>query len=183
VPAILHGLTLKKKNYDTIRSAPVVKSKSENPGYLGEEEEPQKKEPLRVTLIGKNPVKEIRQKETVDISDFSFDSIIKKWDVFVSSIMSDKKFFLMPYIGKLELINLDGNKLKVFLNDAEGKKSFSLNKEYIGKKTTEIFGKKLSFQFEDHGGNNSKPIKEEKVINDPLVDLIISELGGEEITG
>jgi DNA polymerase III subunit gamma/tau len=172
-----------KKNYDIIRSANVVKSKSENPGYLSDVGEPLKKEPLRVTLIGKNPVKEIRHKETVDISDFSFDSIVKKWDVFISSIMTDKKFFLMPYIGKLELINLDGNKLKVFLNDAEGKKSFSLDREYIGKKTAEIFGKKLTFQFEDHGSNNIKPDKEEKVINDPLVDLIISELGGEEITG
>jgi DNA polymerase-3 subunit gamma/tau len=172
-----------KKNYDTIRSAPLVKSKSENPGYLSDAEELLKKEPLRVTLIGKNPVKDIRPKEIVDISDFSFDSIVKKWDVFVKSIMTDKKFFLMPYIGNLELINLEGNKLKVFLNDVDGKKSFSTDKDYIGKKTAEIFGKKLTFQFEDQSVNRSISNKAEKVINDPLVDLIISELGGEEITG
>jgi hypothetical protein len=94
-------------------------------------------------------------------------------------------------VGNLELVSLEGNKLKVFLSDEDGKKSFGLDKDYLAKKTAEIFGKKIIFQFEDHspksiGSNGSKndPIfKGEKGIDDPLVDLIIEELGGEEITG
>jgi hypothetical protein len=97
--------------------------------------------------------------------------------------MTEKKFSLGPYVGNMELAGLEGNKLKVYLSDEDGKKSFGLDKDYLGKKTAEIFGKKITFQFENHSGNKSKQNKVENVINDPLVDLIISELGGEEITG
>jgi len=181
-----------KKIYNPIRlSAPALKSNSDNPVLQSETEEPIKKEPLKVTLIGKNPVKEIRPKETIDISDFSFDSIIKKWDVFVNAVITERKFSLGPYVGNLELASLEGTKLKVFLNDEDGKKSFGLDKDYLARKTAEIFGKKIIFQFEDQslksiGSNNDKNdtiFKGEKGINDPLVDLIIKELGGEEITG
>ena len=182
-----------KKNYNPIRlSAPVLKSNSDNPVLQSETEEPVKKEPLKVTLIGKNPVKDIRPKEAShnDISDFSFDSIVKKWEAFVSAVMTEKKFSLGPYIGNLELGSLEGNKLKVFLKDEDGKKSFNMDKDYLGKKTAEIFGKKILFQFEElpqsstrsNGGKNNPIAKEGNVINDPLVDLIIKELGGEEIT-
>jgi DNA polymerase-3 subunit gamma/tau len=181
-----------KKNYNPIRvSVPIEKSNVDKHIILAETWEPIKKEPLKVTLIGKNPVKEIRPKETIDISDFSFDSIIKKWDVFVNAVITERKFSLGPYVGNLELASLEGTKLKVFLNDEDGKKSFGLDKDYLARKTAEIFGKKIIFQFEDHslkstGSNGSKnnPIsKEGNVINDPLIDLIIKELGGEEITG
>jgi len=68
------------------------------------------------------------------------------------------------------------------------KKSFGLDKDYLAKKTAEIFGKKIIFQFEDQslksiGSNNDKNdtiFKGEKGINDPLVDLIIKELGGKK---
>ena len=181
-----------KKNYNSIIvNVPNEKSNVDKPIILAETWEPMKKEPLKVTLIGKNPVKEIRPKETIDISDFSFDSIIKKWDVFVNAVITERKFSLGPYVGNLELASLEGTKLKVFLNDEDGKKSFGLDKDYLARKTAEIFGKKIIFQFEDHslkstGSNGIKnnPIsKEGNVINDPLVDLIIKELGGEEITG
>jgi hypothetical protein len=148
---------------------------------------------LKVTLIGKNPVKEIRPKEALinDINDFSFDSIVKKWEVFVNAVITERKFSLGPYVGNLELASLEGNKLRVYLSDEDGKKSFGLDKDYLGKKTAEIFGKKITFHFEDHplnstGSNRSKinPIsKVGNVIDDPLIDLIIQELGGEEITG
>src|ERR1035437_4264546 len=183
-----------KKSYNPIRlSTPIEKSNGDNPVLQSETGEPIKKEPLKVTLIGKNPVKEIRTKEASHnyISDFSFDSIVKKWDSFVDAIIPEKKFSLGPYVGNLELASLEGNKLKVFLNDEDGKKSFGLDKDYLAKKTAEIFGKKIIFQFEDHplnsigsnGSKNNPNSKGENVIDDPLVDLIIKELGGEEITG
>jgi DNA polymerase-3 subunit gamma/tau len=183
-----------KKNYNPLRlGIPVEKPNVDKPIILTETWEPIKKEPLKVTLIGKNPVKEIRPKEAshIDLSDFSFDTIVKNWEVFVNAVITEKKFSLGPYVGNLELVSLEGNKLKVFLSDEDGKKSFGLDKDYLAKKTAEIFGKKIIFQFEDHspksiGSNGSKndPIfKGEKGIDDPLVDLIIEELGGEEITG
>ena len=77
------------------------------------------------------------------------------------------------------------------LEDSDGKKSFNFDKVYLEKKTAEIFGKKILFQFEDQPQNSSgtnekrynsdsKGVKRE---DDPLIDLIISELGGEEISG
>jgi DNA polymerase III subunit gamma/tau len=183
-----------KKSYNSIRvNVPIEKSNVDKPIILAETWEPIKKEPLKVTLIGKNPVKEIRPKEALhnEISDFSFDSIVKKWESFVEAVITERKFSLGPYVGNLELASLEGNKLKVFLNDEDGKKSFGLDKDYLAKKTVEIFGKKIIFQFEDHplnstgsnGSKNNPNSKGENVIDDPLVDLIIKELGGEEITG
>jgi DNA polymerase III subunit gamma/tau len=182
-----------KKNYNPTRlSVPVLKSNSDNPVLQSETGDSMKKEHLKVTLIGKNPVKEIRPKEVSnnDLSDFSFDSIIKKWDVFVNAVITERKFSLGPYVGDLELSSLDGNKLRVYLGDEDGKKSFNLDKEYLGKKTAEIFGKKLIFHFEDHplksagsnGSKNNSISMKEKEADDPLIDLIIKELGGEEIT-
>ncbi|MDR3665424.1 MAG: DNA polymerase III subunit gamma/tau [Ignavibacteriaceae bacterium] len=179
----LSGEPEKKNSYPSRSTIPLVKSNIGNLDYQSEGEEQLKKEPLRVTLIGKNPVKDIRPKESIDTSDFSFESIVKKWDIFVNAVIMEKKFSLGPYVGNIELSSLEGNKLKVFLSDSDGKKSFGMDKDYLGKKTAEIFGKKIIFQFEERQGNNSFIKNEGVVINDPLIDLIISELGGEEISG
>ena len=183
-----------KKNYNPIRlNVPSVKTNVNAPILPSEREEPIKKEPLKVTLIGKNPVKEIHPKELPhnDITDISFDSIVKKWEGFVDAVITEKKFSLGPYIANLELAGLEGNKLKVFLSDEDGKKSFGFDRDYLARKTAEIFGKKIIFQFENHplnsaGSNRNKnnPIANgEKRVNDPIIDLIIKELGGEEISG
>ena len=183
-----------KKNYNPIGlSTPAPRSNDNNTVVQSEPEESFKKESLKVTLIGKNPVKDIRPKEAShnDVSEFSFDSIVKKWESFINVVIVEKKFSLGPYIGNLKLLSLEGNKLKVFLNDEDGKKSFSLDKDYLAKKTAEIFGKKIIFQFEDNqpnpavldGTKNNPNSKAGNVTDDPLIDLIIKELGGEEITG
>jgi DNA polymerase III subunit gamma/tau len=184
-----------KKSYNqNIDSIPAEKPKVNQPYFRSETIiEPAKKEPLKVTLTGKNPVKEIpsKEKDQNNTGEFSFDSIVKKWDGFVSAIMTEKRFILGPYIGNLELIGLEGNKLKVFLDDSDGKKSFNFDRVYLEKKTAEIFGKKILFQFEDRPQNSSRANEkrnnsDSKGVNrekDPLIDLIISELGGEEISG
>jgi hypothetical protein len=184
-----------KKNYSqSIDNTSEEKPKINQPYFKSEPIiEPAKKEPLKVTLIGKNPVKEIHPKDKGQNNtvEFSFDSIVKKWDVFVSALMTEKRFILGPYIGNLELIGLDGNKLRVFLDDSDGKKSFNFDRVYLEKKTAEIFGKKILFQFEDRPQNSSRAnekrnnsdSKGDNREKDPLIDLIISELGGEEISG
>jgi DNA polymerase-3 subunit gamma/tau len=175
-----------KKNYSSPKvitpGNETVINKTFTPSVLNE---PETKEPLKVTLL---KVKEIPVKDT---GDFNLESIRTKWDKFVSLVMDEKRFSLGPYIGNLELSALEGNKLKVYLEDEQGRKSFGFDKDYLGKKTAEIFGKKIIFQFEDQprnstGYNERKHIpitSGEKGPNDPLVDLIIKEFGGQEISG
>jgi DNA polymerase-3 subunit gamma/tau len=118
-----------------------------------------------------------------------FDNILLNWDGFVNLVVSEKRLTLGPYIGSLRLIGLDGNKIKVWLGDEHGKKSFQFDKEYLSKKTNEIFGKKLTFQFESKQPDTfmgkagaSVPISE-KINDDPIIGMIIRELGGEEMSG
>jgi DNA polymerase III subunit gamma/tau len=174
-----------KKSFDQVkRSAPAVITQPIKPIPLPEIMEIEKKDHNKVTLI---KVKDIPVK---DNTDFSFDTIVKKWPAFVSIVMEEKRFSLGPYVGSLDLYSLDGNKLKVYLNDDQGRKSFGFDKDYLGKKTAEIFGKKIVFQFEDHPRENTEtdekkhiPVsKQEKREEEPLVDLIIKELGGQEIS-
>ena len=183
-----------KKSYNPIRlSVPIEKTNVNKSVFPSETGEPVKKESLKITLIGKNPVKEIPPKENThkDINDFSFDSIVQKWKGFVNAVITEKQFSLGPYIGNIELASLEGNKLKVFLDDEHGKKSFSFDKDYLGRKTAEIFGIKIIFQFEDRrrnsagiNENENNPISNGgKGIDDPLIDIIIKDLGGEEIFG
>jgi DNA polymerase-3 subunit gamma/tau len=176
-----------KKTYNQPKpAAPEEKSevtKTFTPSIM---EDSEKKEPLKVTLI---KVKEIPVK---DAGDFTIDTILNKWDKFVSVVMEEKRFSLGPFIGSLELSALEGNKLKVFLDDEQGRKSFGFDKEYLSKKTGEIFGKKIIFQFEDQRRNSVAGLNDRKHVpvsyvekgpNDPLVDLIIKEFGGQEISG
>jgi DNA polymerase III subunit gamma/tau len=183
-----------KKSYNqNIDSSSGESTKVNQPYFKTEIVEPARKEPLKVTLTGKNPVKEIhvKEKDQNNSNDLSFDLIVKKWDGFVSAIMIEKRFILGPYIGNLELIGLEGNKLRVYLDDSDGKKSFNFDKPYLEKKTAEIFGKKLLFQFEDQPKNSRRAAENRnnpdfngvKREEDPLIDLIIKELGGEEISG
>jgi DNA polymerase-3 subunit gamma/tau len=118
-----------------------------------------------------------------------FDKIKQNWEGFVNLVVSEKRLTLGPYIGSLKLIGLEGSKIKVWLDDEHGKKSFQFDKEYLTKKTNEIFGKKLTFQFEikQPGSvfdkkDSSGPIGE-KINDDPVIDMIIKELGGEEMSG
>jgi DNA polymerase III subunit gamma/tau len=174
-----------KKNYNRLNITPQPKVILSKLPLLQEKEEPVQKEGLNVTLL---KVKETHSKE---VGEFSFDSIVKKWESFVSLVMQEKRFSLGPFIGSVELAGLEGNKLKVRLDDDQGRKSFGFDKDYLGKKTAEIFGKKILFQFEDRPSHSAvtseskqNPLTDKKIQEeDPLVDLIIKELGGEEISG
>ena len=145
-----------------------------------------KKEHLKVSLL---KIKDIPVKES---SDITLESISNKWDKFVTDVIEEKRFTLGPYIGSISLNDFEGNKLKVYLQDEEGKKSFGFNKDYLGKKTNEIFGKKMQFHFEDQPRTNSAGSVDQKSApyvdlgkfpNDPLIDLIIKEFGAQEISG
>jgi DNA polymerase-3 subunit gamma/tau len=119
-----------------------------------------------------------------------FETIVNNWSGFVKAVVTEKRMMLGPYIGLVELIGLEGAALKVYLGDEDGKKQFILYKDYIAKKSAEIFGKKLEFHFESHpiplGSSERKQVtypNGEELNDDPLVDLIKKELGGEEMSG
>ena len=112
------------------------------------------------------------------------------WPVFVKAVVNEKRLMLGPYVGLLELIGLEGNKLKVYLGDEDGKKQFVLYKDYLSRKSLDIFGKKLVFHFEKNpvftnsSERNYISSQNEAGLNeDPLVELIKKELGGEEMSG
>ena len=86
--------------------------------------------------------------------------------------------------------NIEKDNLKIVLDHPEDKSIIESEREYFAKKTKEIFGKKLEFEFSGTNGKDKSevvPIEEipqkPKNIDDepPLIQAIIKELGGREI--
>lgn len=120
-----------------------------------------------------------------------FNGIVEKWESFVNSISQERSLIFGPMIKNLKPMNLEGNKLKVSGADENGKFILMRNQDYISKKVMDAFGRKLSLQFWDGSESESRPSTEKNVnkkpgekessTNEPLIDAIIKELGGQEI--
>lgn len=130
--------------------------------------------------------------EIADHTYFDFNTVVKKWQEFVNIINSEKSLTLGPFFNNIKLQNLEGNKINIYSDDSHAKETLKLNEDYITKKAREYFGKKIVFQITENDipsipkpTTNKKSIqnvKEEKFKeNDPYIDAIINELGGEEI--
>jgi len=127
-------------------------------------------------------------KASTDASNnlFNFDSIMNGWEDFVNSIKSERNLVFGPILNQLSPIGLDKNKINVIIKDEYGKVIFEQNQDYIAKKTFEVFGKKLAFNFlhnpvnEELESTKDIPAKKDNQ-NDPIVNAIINQLGGEEI--
>ena len=123
-------------------------------------------------------------------SNFDFDHIRNKWEDFINLINSERKLTLGEFITNIKLINLEGDMLNIFSNDPHAKETLKLNEDYILKKAREHFGKKITFHINENGAHSARihdshqesldKEKNEK-INDPYIDAIVNELGGEEI--
>lgn len=123
---------------------------------------------------------------TAAVEAISFDLVVEKWESFTKTVLDEKGLTLGPYIPALQLQNLEGNKLFISLDDEHGREVITYNSEYLAGKAHSIFGKKLSFQFMERKSAAIPPsVKKEKIERkkeaDPVVEAIISELGGEEI--
>ncbi len=137
----------------------------------------------------RNVVKE--KVENIMLNEISdFDGVVKKWESFVNSISAERSLIFGPMMKNLRLINLEGNKLNLSGVDEHGKFLLTQHQEYISKKIMDVFGKKLNLQFSSVGNSpevESQPRNDEKLskkankANDPLIDAIINELGGQEI--
>jgi DNA polymerase-3 subunit gamma/tau len=140
----------------------------------------------------KDPVQEPQQNYSSHISS-DFDSIVKKWKEFASLISEEKKITLGNFFTTSLPVDLSGNKLSLQFKNNEEIKSFSLNEDYLTKKAHEYFGKKLQFKAiegnfikaekNEHSGIKAESNTGESArTDDQYVDLIINELGGEEIS-
>ena len=123
-----------------------------------------------------------------------FDGIVKKWESFIDSISQERSLIFGPMIKNLKPMNLEGNKLKISGADEDGKYILMRNQDYINKKVIAAFGRKLNLQFSDpskspvsetklssEASSIKSSVKKESKTNDPLIDAIINELGGQEI--
>lgn len=151
--------------------------------------QPEPKEFLSPSIAANEKIENIILNEVTD-----FDSIVKKWERFVSSISQERSLIFGPMIKDLRPMNLEGNKLNVSGADENGKYILKRNQDYINKKVMDVFGKKLNLQFSDKSDasepegqtstrevSTEKTAKKESKTKDPLVDAIINELGGQEI--
>jgi len=129
--------------------------------------------------------------ENISNPQFSFDSVIKKWAGFVESVNAEKGLMFGPFIKSVKLINLEGNDLNIFSEDSHGKDIISRNQEYLAKKSLEFFGKRITFHLKDRAKidpgimldttETEKNESKQKSDDDPFINAIINELGGEEV--
>ena len=130
---------------------------------------------------------------------FDFNSVANKWESFVEAVRKEKGLILGPFISRVKLIGIEGNNLLIDVGDDDNHWNdvVEQQEDYFAKKTHEVFGKKLNFVIKANPSNenshvasnsisissdNSTQIKKARPKkDDPYVDAIVNELGGEEI--
>ena len=124
------------------------------------------------------------------VVELNFENIVKRWEGFVTEISKDKGLALAPVIKNLNLIELNGNKLSISLQDPQGKKTLDMNKNYLDTKTEHYFGKKIDLKvssknqnFDENRTKEAKKSAESHTESelDSHEKVIIDELGGEKI--
>jgi len=116
----------------------------------------------------------------------NLDEIVAKWKSFVDDISKEKAFLLAPIFAKIYPAWIEGNKL--FLENMEQGffETISLNKDYLEKKSLNIFGKKLQFlekkEEKVYSEQKSTEKNNKSSISDPYEKIIVEELGGREIS-
>lgn len=124
------------------------------------------------------------------VMELNFDNIVKRWEEFVAEINKEKGLTLAPVIENLNLIELNGNKLSISLQDQQGEKTLEMNKSYLDTKTEDFFGKRIDLKISSNkqvfDKNRAKEVKissesHTKSELDSYENVIINELGGEKI--
>src|SRR5690606_18458857 len=121
-----------------------------------------------------------------------FDAIINKWKSFAEIVSEEKRFTLGHFFINSSPLELTGNKLSVRLNNPDEVKSFQLNIDYLTKKAEDFFGRRFQLSpVEKPAVAYNVPLTEnvkpgnngnnKSSSGDEYVDLIINELGGEEL--
>ncbi len=176
-------------------NTPLFLSESSNQKYSANQSSKSFTEPARAPVIKSNaaPKRSVVEEkvENIMLNEITdFDSIVKKWESFVNSISSERPLIFGPLIQNINPVNLHGNNLQIGGADEYGKSLLTQHKDYIGKKVMDVFGRKLNFQFSTESNSTlpdvktsitEKPSKKSSKNNDPLIDAIINELGGQEL--
>ena len=142
--------------------------------------------------LSTHQIKEPEEKNNSS-SEFNFDIITNKWPGFAEGIANEKALTLGHFISDIKPVSLSGQKVTLQFNNDEEIKSFFYDIDYITKKAHKFFGKKLEFidnkesvslTSTDKKNTERKEIAEHQQVStgDEFADLIINELGGEEIS-
>ena len=117
-----------------------------------------------------------------------FSDIINKWQSFVESVKTEKLFgSVLNNSNPIEFLN---NRLTIEVEHPEDWAIINENKNYLDKKTKEVFGKKIEFENSTEENKKSKkaviknnPKTKISTANDdiPLVNELINQLGAKEI--
>lgn len=120
--------------------------------------------------------------------NLSFDDVVRKWELFIDSINSEKGLTLGPALKGFNLISLKENNLHCSTDKEEDLNTFRLNEKYLIKKSEEIFGRRFNFIMNNdrklsHKKNreNKSQVTQQLKSTDPYEEIIINELGGEKI--
>ncbi|MCX7797570.1 MAG: DNA polymerase III subunit gamma/tau [Melioribacter sp.] len=145
-----------------------------------------RKEISNVRPAFKNEIKIPEVKEFIppiakDTDDFK--NIITKWQEFVEQVKSEKLFFGSVLLNS-NPVDFMNNKLRIDVEKPEDWDMICDNKDYLEKKTKEIFGKKIEFEIahKDKLNNGDTSLNGNlNKDNNPLVNEIIGKLGAKEI--
>ncbi len=115
------------------------------------------------------------------------DDIISKWKYFIEQVKNDKLFFGTILLNSFP-IGYKNEKLQIEVGNSEDLDIINDNKNYLEKKTKEVFGKKIEFNFESNSNNvNNNNLGKKNNITEldeeqnHLIKSIITQLGGKEI--
>ncbi len=169
---------------------PASKERAEKKNY---NVEPARKNFQTKKVQFKDPVQEPAQSYSSTLPADDFNSIAAKWNEFASLVSEEKQFTLGHFFSSSQPVGLAGNKLSLQFSNEDEIKSFNINLDYLSKKAFDFFGKRLQFEAAKTTGHS--PVKEKSVnqkpkmemqensnTGDEYVDLIINELGGQELS-
>jgi DNA polymerase-3 subunit gamma/tau len=177
------------RNLDNVSTGyPVLREKQEKKSPVIPEQKAIEKEKF---YTFKDPVQEPEYKYTA-ANNSDLNSIISKWKEFADLVSEEKKFTLGHFFYNVQPVDLAGSKVSLRFSNENEIKSFNYNIDYLTKKAEEYFGKRLQFKAIE-GANvrtinkpsEVKSAKTNEIISetgDQYIDLIINELGGEEIS-
>jgi DNA polymerase-3 subunit gamma/tau len=151
-----------------------------------------KSAPKEETVIWKEPVKEPEYSYTIK-GNTDFNLIVSKWKDFTDIVSEEKKFTLGHFFSGIRPVDLTGNKVSLQFNSENDIKSFNYNIDYLTKKAEEYFGQRLQFKAvegtavhtlhkESNRAAKASTKESHEVSKDQYINLIITELGGQEIT-
>ncbi|MBK7630367.1 MAG: DNA polymerase III subunit gamma/tau [Ignavibacteriales bacterium] len=161
--------------------------------YSAKQIVPEKKSEIKIesNVKSKPFVPPIKETLSGIQKDLNFELITQKWQSFVDDVCKEKSFLLTPLFNKVKPINFDGTNLNLESSDPTTESSLLLHKEYINKKSSDFFGKKVNIKFggdelpkvKSTANKEIKPTKSAKIskILDPYEKIIVEDLGGSEI--